>query len=779
MMVDRSASSDDARPDDISVPGDAGGDGNRVAPQSDRATLQRREFLTFLVAAPVLTIGGRWMLDRSGPTTAHAQVPGPTVSDFWDLGDALVTASAPTMPLLTLEVTEDNRATFALPRMEVGQGIVTCVAMMIAEELSFPLDRVDVTLADSRPELMFNQLTGGSYNTRALYQPVSKMAAAARERIRQAAAEQWGVSIGQVTVADGSVFGPNGESATLGSLSQLAASLSRPLDPAPKPVSQHTLLGRKRSQVDARAMVTGQKRYTLDLEVPGAMPTVAVHAPQIKGTLASLDNEAELRAMPGVIDVATIRAVPHLGFGEDPSLLLGSDPNAIVIMAETFGHALAAEQAVRATWNPGTADGLSDDDVRQRLRDATIPLIAPPIGQLTVDGEFDFAHVAHAPLETMSAVADVKDGSAEIWSGLKIPIPAQQEIAEALGLPIDQVTVHVIPAGGSFGRRLFHEAALEAALASRAFGRPVKLMWSRAQDTKHDRLRPATHHKIRAVHLLGNVLSFEHRFTSGYTSFSHGFGDALTSVAAHDPLANYVIAQSIFALMITAPYNLGLTTQTLNEVDFKINTGSWRSVYTGTGRTAEEIMIDEIAAKLGKDPVAFRLATLKEEAAKRCLKWVADQGRWGKSMPAGTAQGIAVNTEHRSAVACLVELDARDRSKPRVTKATMAFDAGLPINPSGLEAQMLGGLNDGIATILQAGIHLDNGAVRETSFADYQYTRQGEFPPDVRLHVFPAAGDGAEPGGAGETSVAAAAGAIANAYARATGTKPRSFPINH
>lgn len=750
-------------------------------PEETASRVGRRRFLTFLVAAPILTIGGRWVLDQAPASAQLPQPPGPTVSDFYDLGDALTTASAPTMSLLTLEITEDSRARFALPRMEVGQAVVTSVAMMIAEELGFPLHRVDVTLADSRPELMFNQLTGGSYNIRALYQPVSKMAAAAREQTMHAAAKRWRVPVREVAVIDGAVQGPGGLVASFGSLSQPAAALSRPLDPPAKPVSQHTVLGKRRTQVDARAMVTGRKRYTLDLDVPGAKPTVSVHAPQLLGTLASFDNEGEIRRMPGVIDVATIRAVPHAGVGQPDPYLLDDSPTAIVIMAETFGHALAAEQAVRATWNPGPVDGMSDADFRDQLRAQSLPVVAPKLGQQTVDGEFDFAHVAHAPLETMSAIADVRDGSAEVWSGLKVPIPAQQEIAEALGLPMGKVTVHVIPSGGSFGRRLFHEAAVEAALASRAFGRPVKLMWSRAQDTKHDRFRPPTHHKIRATHVGGAVLSFEHRCASGYTSFSHGLGDALTSVGAHNAVGNYAVAQSIWLLMVTAPYNLGVTTQTLHEVDFHMtpNTGSWRSVYTGTARTAEEIMMDEIAAALGKDPVQFRMQTLKEERAKRCLRWVARRGGWGRSMPAGTAQGVAVNTEHRSAVACLVELDARDRSNPRVTKAVMAFDAGLPINPSGLEAQMLGGLNDGIATILQAGIHIDNGAVRESSYSDYRYTRQRNYPPDVLLHVFPARGNHAEPGGAGETSVPVAAGAVANAYARATGTKPRSFPINH
>lgn len=741
--------------------------------------MDRRKFLTHVaVAAPTLTIVGRWAMG-SPAGAQELSVPGPTLSDFYDLGDALVHASTPTMgpAFLTLEITEQGTARFALPRMEVGQGVQTMVAMMIAEELALPLDKVEVTLADSRPELLFNQLTGGSYNARAFYQPVSRMAAAAREAMMQGASAQLGVPVGQLTVADGAVVGPDGTSIPYGSLSQATLALQNPTAPDPKPVSEQTMLGTPRPRVDARDIVTGRKRYTLDLEVPGAMPTVVLHSPQIRGTLQSLDNEAELRAMPGVIDVATIRAIPQSGFGEQPDFGLGGEDTAIAIMAQTFGHALAAQEAVQATWNPGTNAGRSDQDYWQDLRTNALPLVAPPLGQSAIDGEFEFAFVAHAPMETMSAVADVRDGSAEVWSGLKIPIPAQQEIAEGLGLPLDAVTVHVVASGGSFGRRLFHEAAYEAAIASQAFGRPVKLMWSRSEDTKHDRLRPATFHRIRATHLAGTLLAFEHRYTGAATSYSHGLGDALTSVGAHNPAANQWLAQSIFHLQMTAPYDLGSVSQLANEVDFHLNTGSWRSVYTGTARTAEEIMIDEIAETLGKDPVAFRLDHLKDDRTRRVLEWVAAEGQWGRSMPAGTAQGIAANTEHRSHQACLVEIDTRG-PEPRVTKAVMAADTGIPMNPAGIEGQMLSQLNDGISTILRASIHIDDGAVRESSYGDYLYARQRHYPPEVITHVFPGI-EGVEPGGFGEIGVPTTASAVANAYARATGTKPRRFPINH
>jgi isoquinoline 1-oxidoreductase beta subunit len=206
-----------------------------------------------------------------------------------------------------------------------------------------------------------------------------------------------------------------------------------------------------------------------------------------------------------------------------------------------------------------------------------------------------------------------------------------------------------------------------------------------------------------------------------------------------------------------------------------MNTGSWRSVYSANTRGAEEILVDEIAKKLGKDPVAFRRANLTDARKRAVLDKVASAGQWGRTMPKGFAQGVGFHAEYRSCTACLVEIDARDPKKPRVVKAVIAADVGRPINPRGLEAQLLGGLTDAISTTLTAGLHIDGGLPLEGSYSQFHYARQKDTPRDVQIFVMPA---NSEPGGAGELGVPAAVGAIANAYARATGTRPRSFPIN-
>jgi isoquinoline 1-oxidoreductase beta subunit len=733
---------------------------DEVTEEPDESSgLGRRRFLTFLVAAPTLTIAAKIGFDAVAPETAEAVIPTlPGPAEILDLGDVLNLSNVPTANMLVLEVMQSGKVRLQLPRCEVGQGITTATAMLVAEELDMPLSNVEVTLSDARPELLFNQLTGGSNTIRSVYGPVRQVAATARARMVATAGQQWKVPADRLSTRGGNVVAPDGRKASYASLAAPASRASLPdLVVKPKAEAAHTLVGTPTSRQDARAMVTGQLKYTLDIDVPGAMPVMVRRPPTINGTVKKVNNEAAVRAMPGVIDLAVV-------------------PTGVAVMAETFGQALDGKEALDVTWNKGTVDGENNESIKKKLKAAALPFVVPPLLTQYVDAEFDFAMASHAPMESNSAVADVRADSATIWAGLKSPIVAKQTIAAELGLPENKVTVHVQQGGGSFGRRLFWDSALEAAQISKAMKKPVRLMWSRIDDMRHGRARAASHHKIRATFALGQVLSFEHRVASAETDWGHGLGEILTSFAAKLPVGgNLSFAQTVFLLTVKSPYNFGVTTQLLNEVPLKMHTGAWRSVYSSSTRGAEEIMVDEIAAKLGKDPVAFRREFIKEPRQRAVLDKVAELGEWGKKMPKGFAQGVAVHGEYKSYTACLVEIDARDPKAPRVTKATIATDVGRPINPRGIQSQMLGGLTDAISTTLTAGLHIDNGLPLEGSYSQFHYARQKNSPPQVEVFVMPANG---EPGGAGELGVPAPVGAIANAYARATGIKPRSFPIN-
>lgn len=736
----------------------------------------RRRFLAYLVAAPTLAVAVRY----AGP--ADAALPGsPEQADLMDLGDFLILAGKPTEDsLFVLRADDDGGVSCALPREEVGQGITTAVAMLLADELALPLRLVRVGLADARPELVFNQLTGGSNTLRSVSEPLKRAAAQFRGRMAAAGAKRWGVPVSSIRIADGAVLAPDGRRATYGELAREAADPTL-VPPAQPPAAEVAapLVGTPQNRVDARAMVTGRQKYTLDLDpVPGALRAMVRRPDTIKGRVKAIRNLDAVKRMPGIVDVVVIET--------NRTAFAGTDvvEQGVAVVAETFGQALDGKEALEVDWEPGPMAADNDETIRQKLRGVQLPFSTVPAPTAkVVEGEFDFAFVSHAPLETNTAIAHVRDGKADVWAGCKTPIVAQQTIAQVLGLRQDAVKVHVVQGGGSFGRRLFFDSALEAARISQAVGKPVKLLWSRVDDMRHGRARPASTHRVRLTYAAGNVLSFEQRVAAVETDFRHGLGEIFTAMGSqlNPPAAvppssggNSNFAQSVFGLTVRSPYAFGYTDQKLSELALPFNTGSFRSVYSANTRGAEEIMVDEVARAMGKDPAAFRLEFLSDERQRAVLRKVMELGSWGRRMPAGQAQGIAFHQEYKSITSCLVELDTTG-DLPRVVRATIAVDVGKPVNPRGLQAQMLGGLTDAISTVFRAGLHLEAGLFLEGSYSQFHYARQKNSPPQVEVFVFPQTTG--EPGGAGELGLPAAVGAIANAYARATGIKPRRFPL--
>ncbi|MFI0351161.1 molybdopterin cofactor-binding domain-containing protein [Actinomadura sp. 9N407] len=727
--------------------------------------LRRRRFLGYLVTAPTLAVAVQLAGD-----SAVAEIPTlPQPEEILDVGDLVRLASAPTSGLVAVQVHEDGTASFALPRAEVGQGITTTVAMLIAEELDLPLEKVAVTLSDARPELLFNQFTGGSTSVRSLYTPVRTAAAIARRRLVDTAARQWRVHASKLTTEAG-VVSYGGKRATYGSLAKAAAvTRTTRVSASLKDPSEFTVVGKPTGRVDALAAVTGRKTFGMDLNVPDALPTMMRRPPTIDGTVASVGNAAAVRAMPGITDVAAMK-------------------HGVAVRGRTFGQCIDALRALEVTWRPGPVAGESDGTVLAKLRKSVPSLTGPPLFSRSVDAEFTFMFASNSPLEPDVAIADVRSGSAEIWSSLKAPGDAQTEIAKRLGLPVTAVKVHVVEGGGSFGRRLHPDAAVEAAEISRKMGKPVKLSWSRTDSVRQGRVHPMCVSRVRATYRGGNVLSYEQRHVSTETSFSHGFGDMVSSNAAKLPIVgNQAVAQVFFTLSQSSPYSFGTTKQTLTEIPLKFRTGSMRNVYSPNVVCARELVVDRLAAAMDKDPVAFRREFLDDARLRTVLDKAASEGGWGRSLPGGVAQGIGLAAEYRAACAVLVELDCRPETVnrpiehgvagPRVTRALIVVDAGLPVNPRGLEAQMIGGLSDGIAMGLTAGLHIKDGIPLEGSWDNYFYTRQWNTPPQTRVIVLPPTSD--DPSGAGELAVAPALAAVACAYARATGTMPTRFPINH
>ncbi len=725
-------------------------DPNNSQESSGSLEMSRRHFMQFMLTGSAsLVVGGSWLSSEE----AKAAFAIPELGEVFDIADVLTIVELPYAHNLVLEITADNRVQFELPRLDMGQGIATAMAQLVAEELSSDYELTDVVHSDRRADRPFS-MTGNSSTIRTMWGPVRMVAAQARARLITAAAQRWDVDPGLLTTENSKVLGPNGMQATYGELTADAARVWHPLVPAtPKSVYDYDLVGQPRVRKNALDIVTGKQEFTLDIDVPGALPAVVARAPQIGGSVISWDGSAA-RSMPGVVDVVEISS-------------------GVAVIAETFNQAKKARKTLEIQWSNGVAAGRSDEDFRAELNRAL------PRSRRTFwpfkshTATFEYPYSAHATMEVMAAIADVRHGKAEIWYASQSPNYVAKEVAKAIGIAPFNVTMHIPYAGGGFGRRLFGEAAIEAAEISKAAGMPVKLMWSRIDDMKSGRFRPMAQCAVRSTWLGTTPVSFKNTIAADHTDFGHGIGDALTAAGAN--VFPHAFTQIGFQTMASMPYRFGDTDHSLIERDFGVPTGSWRSVFSGLTTTSNEIFIDEIARSLGYDEVFFRRRYLDNRTARQCLEKVAEMGNWGRSMPDGHAQGVAIHVEYRSACAYLVEIDTTG-DEPRLSKVFCAVDVGLPINPLGLKAQMEGCLVDAWSLMFRAGNHIDDGQVREHAFTDFLWARMKHTPPEMDVYVFPAQ-PGGEPGGAGELGFPPAAAACVNAYARATGTAPRRFPI--
>jgi isoquinoline 1-oxidoreductase beta subunit len=607
---------------------------------------------------------------------------------------------------------------------------------------------------------------------------VRTAAATARGQLMQAAAAQLGVAVSDLTARAGVITAPDGRSATFGSLAKKAAvTRSAVVTPQLKTRAALQLVGTDQRRIDGPAIVRGQKQFAMDIDVPDALPTMVCRPPTINGKAVGIGNAAEVRRMPGITDVAIIPHSTYVAGG-------------VAVRGRTFGQCIDAIRALDVSWSKGTTEGRSDASVLADLRKAELPL-TPALPGKSAEEVFTFHFRPGDPLETNCAIADVRSGSAEVWSCCKSPIQAQQLIATTiLKMPLAKVRLHVTEGGGSFGRHLFADAAYEAAAISKAMRKPVKLMWARTDNFRQGRVHPMCTSRVRMTYLGNNVLAHDQRHTSVATDFSHGFGEAITAVDAQLPLQNFVqFSEAIFTLTQNVPYNFGVVTQLLNEIyDIQtFNTSSVRNIYSPDVRTASELVIDRVADEMGKDRLAFRREFAKDDRMRGVLDRLAQEGGWGRSLPAGVAQGVAVHHEYKGRAACIVEIDTRPEAVnrkiakaytgPRVTRVVYVVDVGLPINPMGLRAQMMGGVMDGIAQALSYSLHLKDGYFLEGSWDDAHYTRQWNMPPELQVIVMPQTTN--DPGGAGEFGVAATMAATACAYRKATGTMPTEFPINH
>ncbi len=726
--------------------------------------IERRQVLkTFLVAGPTLAIAGRLGL----PDAAEAAIRRtPDLYEHQDFTDIFMQTGAPFYYDLLVNILPNNRVYFEMPRVDVGTGLLTATTMMLADNLDTPFPNIDAAQSDAEPIRALGQLTGGSQDVRGLWDPVRVIAAQIRARLTTAASDHWGVSPGTLRTENGYVVAPDGRRLSYGELTAEAAKAAPTVPksaPRIKKPQDYTVIGKPQSRMNALDIATGKAQYTMDLPIEGALPTVLAVSPTAGATVESVDD-SEAKKIPGFIAATPIPGMPEMLI-----------PGGVAVTAETFGIAKKAKNALKIKWSAGPMDTMSDAQIDQMLEKIIDKVIVPDTGGGMIDAVFRWPYTNHAPMEPNTAVGHVTKDKAEIWSGLQIPNTAVQNIAQVLGMTQEQVTIHIPLRGGAFGRYLFHDAALQVAEISQRMGKPIKLMYMREEDIKRGRNRTASLNHIRATIVDGQVASFEHRMACPEMDLRHGLGDVITHQAVKyddNDVGKYFFGQSGSGHI---PYNVGWRSPTLQQQLLAIPTGPWRVVYSGQVCSLNEIVMDELARLLGKDEYEFRRELAESDRHRAVLDKVAHEGQWGRKLPAGVAQGLGLHDEYHSIAAYLMEIDTRG-AEPRMTRCTVACDCGFLVNPKGAANQLMGAAHDGFGVVFKAGLHVVNGAIKESNWYDYKWTRMYNSAPEMSVHFLP--NNQAEPGGIAELGVPAATAAAANAWARATGKKPRKFPIN-
>jgi isoquinoline 1-oxidoreductase beta subunit len=442
----------------------------------------------------------------------------------------------------------------------------------------------------------------------------------------------------------------------------------------------------------------------------------------------------------------------------------------VAVTAETTGIAKKAKEALKIKWSAGPMDQMSDAQIDDMLNGIVDKVSSPGEG---LDAVFRWPYVPHAPMQENHALADVKKDSAELWSSDQIPNTGQRHVAETLGMKVEQVKYNLVPGGGAFGRHLFHDEVVMAAQISQRVGKPIKLQWLREEGIKNGRCRPVSIHHVKATVSNGDLVSFEHRMACPEMDLRHGLGDIATGYITE--YNNEGACQYFFTHTQKLPYKFGPTAITLKQRLLAKPTAAWRVVYSGQVGGVNEMVVSELADMLGKDEFEFRMANLDSERHRSVLEKAAHEANWGKQLPKGVAQGIGMHDEYKSIVAYIMEIDTRGH-EPRMNKVTIAVDNGYCVNPTGTTSSLLGQAMDGFALAFRAGLHVDNGATRESNFHDYKWSRMFDSPPEASVHILPASN--VLPGGVGELGIPAASAAAANAWRRATGKKPRNFPLN-
>jgi len=637
-------------------------------------------------------------------------------------------------PNLFIRIAQDESVTLIIHRSEMGQGVRTSLAMILAEELEADWANIRVEQMDAQAQL--NQITSGSGSITINYAPLREAGAMARAILINAAAQTWNVPVEECKADQGKiVHAASGKKLSYGELVGIAKDLKLDTTAQLKDPKDFKLIGTSVPRIDGKDIVTGKAIYGLDVRLPGMLFATVARSPVLGGKLIDYDS-TQAESAAGVRKVIKIS-------------------NGVAVVAENTWAAIQGRAALKVNWDEGSLASLSSESIRQKLVDKINSVVAQESSTplTTVEAIYETPFLAHATMELVNCVADVRSDHCDIWAPTQNPQDVQSFVRNRLKLPIN---VHVTLLGGGFGRKLEVDYPLEAAEISQAMSAPIQIVWTRDDDIQHDFYRQITYHWLKAGwDADGNLQLWRHFIAA----------PGINGIAYH--AGRDVVEEGLGVL-----YKISNNLPQPFLVNTPVPTGPWRGVLSTPNAFANECFIDEVAATLKKDPYEFRMGMLDETNPLRAvLELAASKANWGSSLPQGHGHGIGCQIYHGSIVAMIAEASVQNGAV-RVHKVVCTIDCGRVINPDMVAQQIEGSIVFGLTSMFNE-ITYEQGRVQQSNFHDYPLLQMREMP-EVEVYIVPNERD---PQGLGEMGVPPIVPAVANAIFDATGIRIRRTPV--
>jgi isoquinoline 1-oxidoreductase subunit beta len=664
-------------------------------------------------------------------------------------------------PNAFIRIDEAGHTTLVMPQVEMGQGIYTAVATILAEELDADFSSIVLEHAPANEKLYANpafgiQATGGSTSVRAFWKPLRDAGASARAMLVQAAAQQWQVEPSSCTTSNGEVMHTqSGRKLSYGALAAAAGNQTPPKEVALKDPKDFRLIGTPLKRFDTPDKVNGKAVYGIDAMLPDMKFATLKACPVFGGKVGKVDDRAA-RKVPGVRQVVVL-------------------DDLVAVVGDHMWAAMKGLDALVIDWDEGPNARISSKDIWQDLRSASEKdgVVAKSEGDIAkglasgdrLDASYELPFLAHATMEPLSATVHCKPDSCEIWTGTQIMARVQSEAAKALGLPVEKVTVNQHLLGGGFGRKLEPDMVVAAVRIAKQVDGPIKVVWTREEDIQHDIYRPVYRDIIAATLSDGKIVGWKYKVT-GAAILARWLPPAFQKGIDIDAIDSAV----------DMPYDIpNIHVEYVRAEPPAVPTGFWRGVGPNNNVFAIECFMDELARKAGKDPVDFRRGMLgKNPRLLAALNLVAEKSSWGQPLPARVGRGVCAQPSFGSFIATVVEAEVDEHGEVHLRRVTSAVDTGIPVNPDTIMAQFEGGLIFGLTAALYGEITIDRGRVQQSNFNDYRMLRIDQVPK-IEVHVIKS---GEAPGGIGETGVTAGPPALRNAIYAATGVALRRLPID-